>query len=166
MLDIPHLEDISSCRRPRFFKLVQSFSLFIVSFRFSFNAVNIHIIYFKYNHCLFYCCTFYQFTWDLPGKKQPHLLHLLLYTYIYSKYLSISTLHVYSCKNISLMKAVQYTSVFIKPKYNTIYYSLIIRRWCLSVFLYSCLYIYIYIYLSVFLYSCFYIYIYIRKLKG
>ena len=48
------------------------------------------------------------------------------------------------------MKAVQYTSVFIKPKYNTMYYNLTILK-AVGVFLsfYIPAYIYIYIYICI-----------------
>ena len=56
----------------------------------------------------------------------------------YMKYAKIRVCYIYNKPSFSLMKAVQYTSVFIKPKYNTIYYSLTIRQlvsFCLFIFL-------------------------------
>ena len=80
ILYIPPLEDISNCRGPRFLNYYKVLvSLFIVSFRFSFNAVNKYT-YFKYNHCLFYCCTFYQFT-GICREENSHIYYIYYSTH-------------------------------------------------------------------------------------
>ena len=62
------------------------------------------------------------------------------------------------------MKAVQYTSVFIKPKYK--YYILQSNHKAVGVLLSFCIPAYIYIYIYAYIYLYIYIYIYIPETRS